>query len=399
MRIHSLVFFGSFGAADSDSIWPLCVGMLTVIVFCVLPYFYQVKTAFFDTTKKQEGWIQYYVISLVVGLLLLFLQLLLMLRTVLPRDKLLWFRRITVSMTNGMVRKETRTKQAALFKVNRLLDHALDLHQDEVPSSESTLETRSRSGMTVMTSRGGTALLNSTGRALLNYQSLESHRAQSGGILWAWKKIINKSIFREEGIWFHSRLITSNFFQFVVCFVVFFLVAFLVRYTNGLATPLEPYPTMSPTAAPSMDGATASPSFLDDQISITVPEHWQIGEFSATKRTTTAVLVINQPSILLINFSLCYSELSISLGGIAGFLAALYLAAIYLPSAVSTTLKFRYGEIPSLGNRTFQKYREAGKLAVCGRFFFFSEEHFLKSFHYLLIIFKTVDLVSMIFGR
>ena len=45
--------------------------------------------------------------------------------------------------------------------------------------------------------------------------------------------------------------------------------------------------------------------------------------------------------------------------------------------AVSTTLKFRYGEIPSLGNRTFQKYREAGKLACAeSQFFVFASDVF-----------------------
>ena len=170
--------------------------MLTVTIFCVLSYFFEVDTVFFDTTKK-EGWAAVYLLSLFAGIVLLFLQLLLALRVVLPSDKLMWFRRITVWMTNGMVRKEARTKAAEIFKINRLLDNALDLHQDEAPSFDKTAVTRSRSGGTTI--RGGTAFLSSTGRALLNYQILEAYRAQSGGIIWGWKKIINKSIFREEG--------------------------------------------------------------------------------------------------------------------------------------------------------------------------------------------------------
>jgi hypothetical protein len=96
-----------------------------------------------------------------------------------------------------MVRKEARSKAAESFKINRLLDNALDLHQDEAPSKESTDGARSRSGGSSI--RGGTAYLNATGRALLNYQILDGYRAQSGGMIWAWKKIVDKSIFREDG--------------------------------------------------------------------------------------------------------------------------------------------------------------------------------------------------------
>lgn len=312
--------------------------MLTVVVFCVLPYFYEVETAFFSTVKKDGwGWGYFYLFALVVGLFLLLLQFVLTLRTLLPRDKLMWFRRITVTMTNGMVRKETRTKQAAVFKINRLLDHALDMHQED-SMMDSTFGTRNRSGGA--TSRGGTANLNSTGRALLNYQLMESCRAQSGGPVWTWKKIIDKSIFKEEGVWFHSRLITSNFFQLVVCVIVFILVAWFMKVTTSfLGDPqtleplpsISPFPTTSPTMVPSELGATAIPTLSND--GVLLPKRWQV-------------------------------EVGIFIGGVAGFFSALFIAFIYLPSAVSTTLKFRYGEIPSLGNRTFQKYREAGELRL-----------------------------------
>ena len=46
-------------------------------------------------------------------------------------------------------------------------------------------------------------------------------------------------------------------------------------------------------------------------------------------------------------------------GAIAGFLTAVYMTILFLPSVVSTTLKFRRGVIPSMRSKEFLRYRFA----------------------------------------
>jgi hypothetical protein len=60
-------------------------------------------------------------------------------------------------------------------------------------------------------------------KALSNFQAQELITEKVGGALWAWKKILNGSIFIEEGVWLHSRLIIGNLLQLIVFIAVIFL--------------------------------------------------------------------------------------------------------------------------------------------------------------------------------
>jgi hypothetical protein len=126
-------------------------------------------------------------------------------------------------------------------------------------------------------------------------------------------------------------------------------VSLFVRLTLEVSEPTQ-----------SMEQETAAPASGSSSPSDPIPKRWQLGALLMTKQKETTMKIKQRCLSHLCCFSPFHSELSIFLGGVAGFLSALFIACIYLPSAVSTTLKFRYGEIPSLGNRTFQKYREAG---------------------------------------
>ena len=84
-------------------------------------------------------------------------------------------------------------------------------------------------------------------------------------------------------IWFHTRLIGSNFFQVTVCGIVFLVVFFFVRYTvqfyDTVEATLPPdatySPTWSPTVAPSMEGE--APTYESDSNLDYTPERWQLG--------------------------------------------------------------------------------------------------------------------------
>jgi hypothetical protein len=109
------------------------------------------------------------------------------------------------------------------------------------------------------------------GAALLNYQSREEKTERIGGMCWAWKRVWNNTIFEEEGVWLHARLVSSTIAQvslvacllafvncllcceyitntsllYSKCFVLLFLIAFMAisilsllqKYSSGNTNP------------------------------------------------------------------------------------------------------------------------------------------------------------------
>ncbi|KAL3908061.1 MAG: hypothetical protein SGILL_008627, partial [Bacillariaceae sp.] len=280
----SFIYLASFGVATSTSVWALLVGMATVILSTILSYIYAVDTPLFSTEKTYEGQ-RVYNLALIMGCIVLFLQLSMLLRTIFSERMLPLLHKLTKTLTNGMVRKETKTKKAAVFKVKRLIDNSVSLHESH--GSEA----------------GGSTTFHASGRALLNYHDLTDVRMRSGGLIWAWKRIFDGSLVREEGLWFHGRLMASNAYQIIVCVLLVFSGSYLLEQVHDF------------------DDQGGG----DDGI---IPLKWQL-------------------------------KISVFVGGIFGLLAAIGIAVVYLPSSVCTILKFRYGVIPSLGNETFRKYRFA----------------------------------------
>jgi hypothetical protein len=223
----------------------------------------------------------------------------LLVRLLISKRGLVAFKSLTKIITNGSVRKEARTKKAATFKVNEMVSNAMELHDDA--ESYSSRFPSDRSGQ--QRDSTSTVYMKSTGRFLLNFQAVQDRFDESGGLLWAWKRVLTGSLFEEEGIWFHGRLVASNVYQLFICVVVLSTIGVFPRYVEEV----EPGPR--------------------DEIT---PERWMI-------------------------------EFGVILGGLAGFAAALSIALVYLASSVSTVLQFRHGVSPSLGSGTFQKYRVSRK--------------------------------------
>jgi hypothetical protein len=143
---------------------------------------------------------------------------------------------------------ECKTKRVAAYKTDNMVRNALEMHVP-IPGAQ-------RSGVVVP----------SYGRALLNFRTQEDVYERVGGFMWAWRKILNGTIFTEEGIWLHSRLFIANLSQF---FIATFMVSFLISASSSLAVADceadpndealcagEAPPTWSPTMTPSVAPST-----------------------------------------------------------------------------------------------------------------------------------------------
>ena len=375
------------------------IGLVTVTMTCIVAFFYEVHTSFFDTTKYEGYYVAHYW-SMIIGLCLISLQVVTMVRILLPTEKLLamearWIDRL---LTPGLAKMECKTKRAAAFKTNNMVRNALEMH---IP---------------IHGAQSSGAVMSSYGRALLNFRTQEDVYERVGGFMWAWRKIFNGTIFTEEGIWLHSRLLIANFSQF---FIATFMVSYLITFFYGQVfkdceadpnddalcpgeAPPTP-PTWTPTTTPSIAPSTEAEwsnftelfpcnpvandffnylmyekavnvslvfdifvwlGFVDengDPITRSPSAAPSVSNFTETPAADA--LVTNESTGLTLEEwevrALVYS------GAAGAFIAIIMVASMLLPSTITTILQFRCGIFGSLRDPEFKQYREASKFC-CG---------------------------------
>ena len=182
-------------------------------------------------------------------------------------------------------RTERHRKQAADFKIDKMVKNALEVHR--VKKQESVVPTH-------------------FGQALVNFSEATPEYERVGGLRWTVKSIWNQTLFSHEGVLLSGRLISTNFIQFVV--TIFILIA-------GISITM--------TAATTFDTYTARvEEFLETFAAVDVnPDSFRI--FLPTDRSMVVV--------------------PMAVGVAFAFLAALFISIIVIPSASGTTLKFRSG--------------------------------------------------------
>jgi hypothetical protein len=399
------IFFGSAGNSVLSgntiiSLGSAMIGLVTVTMTGIVSFFSENKTTFFDTTKYEGYYVAHYW-SMIIGLCLVALQLMTIVRILLPTEKLLamkvqWIDRL---LTPGLAKMECKTKRAAAYKTDNMVRNALEMHVP-IPGAQ-------RSGVVVP----------SYGRALLNFRTQEDVYERVGGFMWAWRKILNGTIFTEEGIWLHSRLFIANLSQF---FIATFMVSFLISASSSLAVADceadpndealcagEAPPTWSPTMTPSVAPSTQaewSPftgffpgnpiadefyTFLyykSANETIVYDIFFWLGwidedGYPLTESPTVAPIVSNltetpadddqtNNSDALLGITLEEREVKAMVyGGSAGaFIAIVLVASMLLPSTINTILQYRCGMLGSLRDPEFKQYREASKFRFCFNF-------------------------------
>lgn len=291
----AFIFFGSAGnSLFVNKLFAgirLLIGMATIVFATIVSVFVTVDSPVISTTKDDDYNAIYWT-TFVLGCILLFLQVLSLIRLFFSFNVMKRFKPLEIFLTPGMQKMERRTKVAAHRKVSHLVENALNLHDStnlEPPDS---------------TGRHMTAL----GKALLNFQIHPEETEQVGGIWWAWKRIWDRSIFEDEGVWLHSRLIACTMAQLFICILL--IIFWLVLFRTALAE---------------VQGSSWDSALVSAYVYV-----WEV------VAGATAGLV-------------------------AGLIAALSITIIYIPSFISTVLKFRGGVIGSLKDKQFIIYRYAAE--------------------------------------
>jgi hypothetical protein len=58
-------------------------------------------------------------------------------------------------------------------------------------------------------------------------------KEKTGGFLWMWRSVLDRSIFQKEGIWYSTRLVASNFTQLAVCIFILLLGISTIQDVKG----------------------------------------------------------------------------------------------------------------------------------------------------------------------
>lgn len=210
----TFMFFGSSGnttflQGGAISIVRVLIGMAVVSLFTIVPYFVVVETWFFNTNYESQNEIfdGFGIIVIVFGAILLMIQVKMLVGLSIPKSLVKRFKVIRAVLMPGAVRKEQRTKRAAAFKTNRLVENALSLHLNEAE-------------LTVHRSLHSSVFMRGNGQAMANFQSKVKETERVGGVLWGWRRFFDSRICYEEGVWFHTRVLASALSQILLIIVV-----------------------------------------------------------------------------------------------------------------------------------------------------------------------------------
>ena len=290
----------------------------------------------------------------------------------------------------GTIRQERAGHQAANLRIKQYLTNSLDVFND----------------MSLISSSNSDNLTKRPNNALERFLLLPVKTERVGGVLWAWKRVWDGTIFSQEGIWLNSRLLACNFSQVMIFGLLIFFtrvcyhkqkdffytneeleyqsyletqkqILFGGNYTEALGEDFSEFVACTLNNLPS-DAALAatrggSATFIPYLI-------LTFGSYEAAKETLN-VCYEAYPSVATY-FDDSYEVLAYDAddlkefvvglgvtpsqyiaaawcGLIGGFIAISYIAIILIPSFVSTVMKYRSGVITTLTSPEFLRYRYA----------------------------------------
>lgn len=305
---------------------------------------------------------------------------------------------------NHAMQDEVDHKTATFFKVNRLVDNAIDIHHSD--DSQRIVKTCFGHGLHVFSKHKKTERI--------------------GGLVWSWKQIWTGTLFKREGVWYSARLMAASAAQYIV--VVYMVLAGLRlireaeesfdeehtrqtmhKYVNYLISNQVDQEevlefsseisgmmgsllgTLNKTGVVDYDCSgvllrgsevftQTCPEFLQCEVNQsavtlcalledpTLDNYTQMTLLGGTGLNTTLLMTVVTEIIqnsLDESINSMYPKdsymitLPLIVATIMALIVSTLLAVSYLPSITSTTLQLRSGVIPSLTDKELNKYRVA----------------------------------------
>lgn len=173
---------------DKRGLWPTGVKLLIAMTFIGLTMIgggiQKIDAKVFDTsTVSSESNSGMVWVLVFIGAVLLLMQLGVLILVVAPVSFLRHFEKVKALVTPSLYRKEGFSKRAAGFKTEKMLDNALEMHQDNALLAKSM--------------KASTAAMRAQGNAMTNFQENSHVTEYVGGVWWAWKNFFNSSMLKQ----------------------------------------------------------------------------------------------------------------------------------------------------------------------------------------------------------
>lgn len=232
--------FGNTRRETATVFGPL-IGMASIGLFVFFPRFHsfdgkveydngEKEASYFNTDLSESEFEHLGNLVFAGGVILFVMQIKNLLALLLPQEMQANNKIVSRILSGSGQQDEFTMKQAAIFKMNRMICNAYSLHQE----SEETLKKKELVA-SLRDSEEGEEKSSSQQIALANFTKMSEETEEVGGFVWAYKGIITGTLQESEGIWLHSRLLAGNMAQFLFVFIVLgYSVYFLVDLIDSL---------------------------------------------------------------------------------------------------------------------------------------------------------------------
>lgn len=241
------------------------IGVCAVVLASICTYAFDGDYVLFEINKV-DGLLNDagYTMCLVVGIILILMHLKKLAFILVPKTLLERIPGSSFWLIPGMAKAERATKRAADYKIEKMIENSMMMHAPVPGTFSSSVRMSTRAGAGAGASGRG-----AFGVALLNFQATQDEREDCGGVMWAYRKIWNGSIFQEDGVWIHSRLIASNFAQYFVALFYIFAGVTVLTVSEEIFEGIR-NSTSSPTPVPAFQANTTGlDPFVRDMLSWT----------------------------------------------------------------------------------------------------------------------------------
>jgi hypothetical protein len=202
------------------------VVLSAAIIFVATIYFFfdpEIDTWLVNTSWEDQRTVfsLFNYCALVSGCALIFMQFHTLARLLIPSGCVKTSKRLGRFLVSGAVPKEVRTKKAAAYKTNRMIENAMSLHLNgEELSTHKSLR--------------ASGFMSGNSHAMYGFLGKSYERERIGGLWWGWKEFLSGRICYEEGVFFHSRLIASCIAQLFLIFLISTVVILAFFVVNDL---------------------------------------------------------------------------------------------------------------------------------------------------------------------
>ena len=295
-------------AAKVQEVKVLLYSILVTAIHSVLPYIFYMNHPELGGSEGEEGEgedvqqvFAVYFVYLVMGFggILVLCQMQKIINKMFSKEKMKTLKKLEIPPS--YLTADMNIEASAKFKVGNIIDNACSIHQKALIEKDNA---------------------NVASSILKSFLASTNDVEAKGGFMWTWKKIWYKSLFSEDGIWIHSRLIVGQIGQI---FIAILTAYGLIYLTTDMCD--------------TFDNAREAVK----EVASSIPDE--------------ATFLLNLlPECYMIKVS-SYIALS------TGMFLVSFIIMMYIPVTVSTILKMRSGIIPTVGNPNVEVLRQdTGKI-------------------------------------